>query len=609
MVRSALIQINAAMGRVLEHSDGRSSPHTIPSRTPVAEDLLPNNPAPTGESPPLRDRQAAWLAGLAAQAARPRVAAALAITLAGWLMIAQAALIAWLLAAVFAHARPLRELAPVLSALAVVLLARLLLSALAQHASGTVADVAKRTLRERVYRQLMAHGPLWLRHRRSGELGELLLAHGDALDGYFTGFLQARTEVATVPLALLIAVAFVEPVVAVILLCTAPLVPVFMMLVGWGAEAAGRHQLQALARMGGHFADRLKGLGLLRLYGRGEAELAGIELAAEGVRERSLKVLRIAFLSSTVLEFFASVSVAMVALYLGLGYLGMLGVHVAPTLAGGLFCLLLAPEFYAPLRRLAAHYHDRANALAAVAEVERLLEGLDWELVPPPPEPARAMELAQERGALLSAHALWLRPGNAPHDVVQGLSLQIEPGGRLALVGPSGSGKSTVLEALAGWLPPRQGRIVRRPGLRAGYAGQRPYLFHGSIADNLRLGAPQASVSRLRAAAEAAQVMRFAQHLPQGLDTIIGERGFGLSGGEARRIALARLLLREPDLLLLDEPTAFLDPQTEADLLDSLAGFARASAIIVATHSEAVQRWADARVVLSSLRPTDPVPA
>ena len=611
MVRPALIQINAALGRAPEHRRWRASAAYNPINAQIAEESLHTDAAPAAESPESRRRRAAWLAELAVPARRSRRVAAATVSLAGWLLIAQAWLIAWLLARAFTGqhraAALASELAPALAALVGVLLARLLLAAWSQMAAGAVADAAKRSLRQRVYRQLMAHGPLWLRQRRSGELGELLLAHGESLDGYFTGFLQARTEVVTVPLALLVAVACLQPVVALILLGTAPLIPLFMMLVGWGAEAAGRHQLQALARMGGHFADRLKGLGLLRLYGRGEAELAGIEEAAEGVRERSLKVLRIAFLSSTVLEFFASLSVAMVALYLGLGYLGMLGPHVAPTLFAGLFCLLLAPEFYAPLRRLAAHYHDRANALAAVAEVERLVAGLDAGVKEGPLEPARPAEVAEQRGPLLEAQALWLRPGLAPRDVVRDLSLRIEAGGRLALLGPSGSGKSTVLEALAGWLPPTQGRILRRPGLRVGYAGQRPYLFHGSIADNLRLAAPQASEQRLRAVAEAAQVMRFAARLPQGLDTVIGERGFGLSGGEARRIALARLLLREPDLLLLDEPTAFLDPDTEADLLDSLGGFARERAVIVATHSEAVRRWADASVILQPLVAADEV--
>jgi ATP-binding cassette subfamily C protein CydD len=313
------------------------------------------------------------------------------------------------------------------------------------------------------------------------------------------------------------------------------------------------------------------------------------------------------------------------------------------------FCLLLAPEFYAPLRRLAAHYHDRANALAAAAEVERLLGELPDAAValapsvsspavaapalasvaPPlsvlsapampaapggvavpaspaapvvpvvhaasgaPAAPSAPATPAAPAQPLLHAERLTLRPQGARCDALRDLSFSLQPGQRLALVGPSGSGKSTLLEALAGWLPPRAGSLQLRPGLRVGYAGQRPYLFHGSIADNLRLAAPQASAAQLQSAAEAAQVMRFAARLPLGLETVIGERGFGLSGGEARRIGLARLLLRDPELWLLDEPTAFLDPDTEAELLRTLAAFSHGRSMIVATHSEAAMRWAD----------------
>jgi len=499
--------------------------------------------------------------------------------------------------------RPLADTTPVLLGLLVVLALRALLGSATQAAAGDVADAARLTLRERVYRRLMGLGPLWLRQQRSGELGELMLAHADSVESYYAGYQPVRIEVVVVPLLILLAVAWVDWVVALILLFTAPLVPFFMMLVGWGAEAAGRAQLGELARMSGHFADRIKGLGLLRLYGRGEAELDGVAAAAEGVRERTMKVLRIAFLSSTVLEFFASVSVAMVALYLGLSYLGLMSLHAAvPTLGAGMFCLLLAPEFYAPLRRLAAHYHDRANALAAAAEVERLLGELPAQVDPAEAAaaPVRAPELLEQHAPPVVVRDLVLRPLGASHDVVQQLSFQIEAGQRLALVGPSGSGKSTLLEALAGWLPAQSGSIVLRPGLEVGYAGQRPYLFHGSIADNLRLADPGVSDARLLAVAEAAQVMRFAAHLPEGLDTVIGERGFGLSGGEARRIGLARLLLRDPQLLLLDEPTAFLDPDTEAALLQTLAAFARDRAVVIATHSETAMRWADTRLTLTA---------
>ncbi|MDL5366374.1 ATP-binding cassette domain-containing protein [Xanthomonas sp. NCPPB 2654] len=634
-------------------------------------DPAESSAASPAESPHLRQQRVRWLASLAAAARGPQRVAAAAISLSGTLLIVQAGAIAWLLQALLVERGELQQALPAFAVLALVLVVRALLGACAQRAAGDVADAAKFELRRRVYRRLLQRGPLWLRGQRNGELGELLLAHGDALDGYYAGYQPARLEVSVVPLLILLAVGWSDWVVGLLLLFTAPLVPIFMMLVGWGAEAAGRRQLRELARMGGHFADRLKGLGLLRLYGRGEDELRGIAAAAEGVRERTLKVLRIAFLSSTVLEFFASVSVAMVAMYLGLSYLGMIALHAAvPTLGVGVFCLLLAPEFYAPLRRLAAHYHDRANALAAAAEVERLLGELPdaaaslapfvsspsvaappASLTPPlsalaapatpaapdgvvaPASPAApvvpaasgapaaplasagaptvpatravpegsslpAMPTAVATPAaptqpLLRAEDVTLRPQGARCDALRDLSFSLQPGQRLALVGPSGSGKSTLLEALAGWLPPRAGRLQLRPGLRVGYAGQRPYLFHGSIADNLRLADPQASAAQLQAAAEAAQVMRFAARLPLGLDTVIGERGFGLSGGEARRIGLARLLLRDPDLLLLDEPTAFLDPQTEAELLRTLAAFSHGRSVIVATHSEAAMRWAD----------------
>lgn len=552
-------------------------------------------PHPADAARQQRRRHTQWLSALAGAARGQQRVAALSACLSGALLVVQAGAIAWLIQGGLVAHRPVAQLGPAFGVLALAVLLRSVLGGLSQKAAGEVADAARLALRAQVYRRLLGKGPLWLRQRRSGELGELLLAHGDAIEGYYAGFQPVRAEVMVVPLLIVAAVAWVDWAVALILLCTGPMVPVFMMLVGWGAEAAGREQLQELARMGGHFADRIKGLGLLRLYGRGADELAGIAAAAEGVRLRTMKVLRIAFLSSTVLEFFASVSVAMVALYLGLSYLGMISLHATvPTLGMGVFCLLLAPEFYAPLRRLAAHYHDRANALAAAAEVERLLEDDgDAADVAPPAIPACAPEPAQAHAPLLAARSLALRPMGAGHDVLTDFSLDIAAGQRLALVGASGSGKSTLLEALAGWLPPRGGRIVLREGVRVGYAGQRPYLFHGSIADNLRLADPGASDARLRAVAEAAQVMRFAGQLPQGLDTVIGERGFGLSGGEARRIGLARLLLRDPDLLLLDEPTAFLDPQTEADLLQSLACFTRGRAVLMATHSAAAMRWAD----------------
>lgn len=531
------------------------------------------------------------LKAFAALGARPLRLAGVCTVLAGALLVPQALLIARAMQQVFVDHAPVRAVAALLAGLAVVGMLRALLGWASRRLADEAVETVRVQVRARLARRLIARGPRWLRHRRSGELAETLGGHVDALEGYLGGFLPVRLEVVAVPLLILIGAFWADRVVGLILLLTLPLAPIFMMLVGWGAEAASRRQLQALARMGGHFADRLRGLGLIRLYGRGDSELAGIEQAAEGLRSSSLKVLRIAFLSSAVLEFFASLSVAMIALYLGLSYLGMLDLRGPPLdLATGVFCLLLAPEFYAPLRRLATHYHDRAAALAAAGEMAHLLEDIEPETAPP--SPATANAASDPRAPALRVERLALRPAAGAPLALRDLSFALDAGGHLAIAGASGGGKSTLLEALAGWLPPAEGSIQYDTPPRIGYAPQRPFLFQGTLADNLRIAAPGASDAELEHAAEAAQVMRFARRLPQGLHTAIGERGFGLSGGEARRVALARLFLRKPGLLLLDEPTAFLDPETEQAVLQALAEFARGRTLIMATHSPAAMRMA-----------------
>ncbi|MEP6906726.1 MAG: thiol reductant ABC exporter subunit CydD [Pseudoxanthomonas sp.] len=536
------------------------------------------------------------LDALAGDSRRRLRVAGLCNVMAGWLLIAQAAAIAWSIQQVLVEkASPQTVMIP-LGALLLVGLLRALLAWVSRSQADAGVVAITLALRQTIARRLFSRGPLWLRGQRSGALAERMGTHAEAMEGYFGGYWLARTEVLAVPLAILIAVFCVDRVVGTVLLVTLPLIPVFMMLVGWGAEAASRRQLQALARMGGHFADRLRGLGVIRLYGRGDAELESLHDAAESVRERSLKVLRIAFLSSAALEFFASLSVAMVAVYLGLSYLGMIDLRSSPlTLGMGVFCLLLAPEYYAPLRRLATHYHDRASALAALDEIEAVfMETGDDASAAPDGTASRSKPAPADtpRADSIYARDLCLRPLGAHREALSHLSFTLGTGEHLALAGPSGCGKSTLLDALAGWLPAEAGSLSVPRALRIGYATQRPFLFQGSIADNLRMARPNASTIELRAAAEAAQVMRFADKLPLGLDTQIGERGFGLSGGEARRIALARVFLRDPQLLLLDEPTAFLDADTEAALLAALTTFARGRTLVMATHSVAAMRMA-----------------
>lgn len=505
----------------------------------------------------------------------------------GWLLIAQCALIADALFRAFVQRQQLTALSSTFLMLLALMLLRGLLGWQVQRHAAVLAEDAIARLRRNIWRRALARGPAWLRQRSAAELAELALGHAQALHGYYSGYRLARVEVMAVPAAIGIAVALSDWIAALVLLLAAPLIPVFMVLVGWGAEAAGRRQLQHMARLGGYFADRLRGLGLIRLYGRGPDELAAVAAAAEGLRQRTLKVLRIAFLSSAVLEFFASLSVALIAVYFGLSYLGLLDLRGAPlSMRSGFFCLLLAPEFFMPLRRLAAHYHDRADALAAVAEIERHLGGA-------PATPAPAVPCMPPPGVMISLRGVDLRPQGADQPVLQQLSFDVPIGARIALVGPSGCGKSTLLDALAGILPVDQGELCMAAGARIAFAPQQPFLFAGTIASNLRLADPGATMQQLRAAADAAQVLRFAEHWPQGLDSPVGERGHGLSGGQARRVALARAFLRDPQLLLLDEPTAFLDATTEQALIAQLDVHAAGRTMLVATHSPMLMRWAD----------------
>jgi ATP-binding cassette subfamily C protein CydD len=296
-----------------------------------------------------------------------------------------------------------------------------------------------------------------------------------------------------------------------------------------------------------------------------------------------------------VLEFFAALGVAGVALYVGLTYLDMINLRGSELgLQAGLFCLLMAPEVYLPLRTLAAHYHDRANAKAAVASIEAAFDGLPVAAA----SPMSSGEVLMGRRALpVSVTDLTVETPERG-TIFSGASFGIDTGETVALLGPSGIGKSTLIEVLAR-LRTHAGKVelggvaleaIEEGALRRQVAvlGQRPRLFHGTIAGNIRLGRPHASDAEVRAAAQRACVLDFADRLPEGLDTPIGERGRGLSGGEAQRVALARIFLRDPGLILLDEPTAHLDTETEARVMRAILSFAWGRSLLVATHSMAV---------------------
>ncbi|WP_205747909.1 thiol reductant ABC exporter subunit CydD [Devosia sp. FKR38] len=533
----------------------------------------------------------------------------------GLLLIPQAWLLADLLQGTVVDGFSVSLVGAPLVYLALLMLARVALGLGADVLAIASAEQTKSRLRSTLVESLFQKAPIWTASRSSGALSAALVDQVEALDGYLTRYMPAMVQAALLPVAIAVAVLPVDWFVALLFVITAPLIPVFMALVGWGAEAANRQQAAAQGRLSGYFADRLRGLVTLKLFGRDAAEIEQAGAASEALRKSTMGVMRIAFLSSAVLEFFAALGVAGVALYIGLSYLGLVNLRFSPfSLQAGLFCLLMAPEVYQPLRLLAAHYHDRATAKAAVAEIVAQFDG--EAIVEASPVPVAAAAIALGTGLALHDVAVDAPDGRA---VVRGASFALKPGEHIAIIGPSGSGKSTLLEALAGLrpyrgsvllgdrelddIPPEQLRDI------IGMVGQRPLIFAGSIADNIGLGDRSADALRLNDAARRAQVSRFASLLPGGLNTPLGETGLGLSGGERQRVALARLYLRTPGLILLDEPTAHLDVETEQAVLDELMGFARNRAMVVVTHADAVAARMDRcfRLVDGQLLPM-PVP-
>ncbi|WP_182422365.1 thiol reductant ABC exporter subunit CydD [Aureimonas sp. ME7] len=541
--------------------------------------------------------QARWLAGLRPIGGWPLALGLAAPLLSGATLIAQAFLLSRILGRAIGEGAPLTDSQDDILVLGAVMAFRVLLGLAGEIGAATGAERIKLELRRVLFRALLTKHPDWTAGRPSGALGTALVDHVEALDGFFLRFLPATVGAAVLPLAFAAAVMPVDWVVGLLFLITAPLIPLFMALAGWGAKGAAEAQADALARLSGHFADRLRGLTTLALLGRGEAEVGRTERATDELRRRTLRVLRIAFLSSAMLEFFAALGVAGVALYVGLTYLGLVGLHSdGLTLQAGLFCLVMAPEVYHPLRTMAAHYHDRAGAKAAVAELSKLFGTL------PDLKSGTDAVVATSRlpeGPLgLNASGLVVSTPDGVRTVLEGIDLSVAAGAHVALEGASGIGKSTLLERLAGLragdgtvllggIPlPEIGEATFRE--RVAFLPQRPHLFVGTIRDNIRFGRTRADDAKVEEAAARACVDAFARELPLGLDTPVGENGLGLSGGERHRVALARLYLRDPSLILLDEPTAHLDPATEAEVLRGLLEFVEGRTLLVATHSARV---------------------
>lgn len=518
-------------------------------------------------------------------------------------IIAQMGLIAWLVHAVLIAKAPYSSLLWPSVGLGLVVVLRALAQAAQERCGQHASVLVRQTAREQLAADWADLGPIRLADRSSAALTNQWVEQVEALDGYYARYLPQQWLALLSPLLILLLVFWLDWLAALFLLLAAPLIPLFMALIGMSAEKVSQQHVLEAGRLAGHFLDRVRSLTSLQLFGQVGAATLSVQDAAERYRSVTMRTLRIAFLSSAVLEFFASVAIAVVAMYIGFGLLGYIqyGPAAQLTLFSGLLILLLAPEFFQPLRSLAQSYHDRAAALAAAEGMAALQEeavNIDSQSEPVKERP----EGVCIRGLGLSY------PGRG--SVLTDISLQISAGQVVALTGPSGSGKSSLLHCIAGFVKPDSGSLTilgHLPGEQPlAWLGQRPFLIQGSWAENLRLTAPQANTEEMSRAIEAVGLGALLGAQLNGLDTVLGEGGRGLSGGQAQRLALARVWLSTADVVLLDEPTASLDEQSEAEVITALRGLAASGkTLIIATHHPALMALADRRYVLNSGRLTD----
>lgn len=555
-----------------------------------------------------------------------------AALLAGLLVLVQAELLAGVLSGRFTAAA--------LAVLAAAVGARALLAWTQGIFGGRTATGVKSALRHRLLERLRELGPARLAAHRSGELVTLAGRGLDRLDDYLTGYLPSIAVAAVVPVAVLIRLFAADLGSAVIVLITLPLIPIFGALVGMTTKAVTERQYLALSRLGGHFLDVVRGLPTLRAFGRARYQATVIKEIADAHRGATMRTLRVAFLSSLVLELCASLSLALVAVPIGLRLLGG-----SLDLTTALLVLLLAPEAYLPLRAMGTRFHASMEGVAAADAAFAVLDRTSDEPAPgtgasaADPDPGTSASAADpdpgmsasasdpDPGTGVPASGPNLRTGGAPGARLEGtpeirlenvtvrypdrdvpaledVSLTIGAGERVALVGESGGGKSTLLHLVLGFISPSEGRVLvdgvdlreldlTRWRARLAFVAQRPHLFATSVADNIRLGAPSASLDEVRRAAGAAHA-DFVADLPEGFDTVLGERGTNLSAGQRQRIALARAFCRPAaSVLLLDEPTARLDGRSEAAVVAGTAELSRGRTAIIVAHRPAMIDLAD----------------
>jgi thiol reductant ABC exporter CydD subunit len=468
----------------------------------------------------------------------------------------------------------------------------------AQRFSGAI----RLALRDRLLRRLLALGPRFASAERTGELANTLVGGIEALDPYLAQYLPQTYLAGLVPLLVFLAVSWADPLSALVLLLTFPLIPLFMWLIGSAAHERTRRQWLTLSRLAARFLDALQGLPTLRAFGRAAGEAEAIARASERHRRVTMEVLRLAFVSALVLEALATLGTAVVAVEVGLRLL-----YARMAFREALFVLVLAPEFYRPLRALGAAFHAGMAGKEAAERVAEVLEaggplaapgvvtgGSMAATGPPVRVGDRSARGGVSPPAIAFADVRFLYdPGRQP--ALDGFSLVLPAGATVALVGPTGAGKTTVAHLLLRFLEPESGTIAvdgapiasltpeewRR---HVAWVPQRPRLFHGTVRDNLLLARPDATGAHLDEAAGRAHLDVVLRGLPRGWDTAVGEGGLRLSGGEAQRVALARAFLKDAPVLVLDEPTALLDPESEAAIVRSLDGLRQGRTVLLVAH-------------------------
>ncbi|WP_406478055.1 thiol reductant ABC exporter subunit CydD [Streptomyces platensis] len=557
-----------------------------------------------------------------AHATRGFLIAVVVLGLAGaGLVVGQAMLIAEVVVGAFQHDLALGALTTPLVLLAAVSAGRGLVSWLTELAAHRAGAAAKSELRMRLIERAARLGPGAVIGRtdggaqvpeaagaeaigaggasgagtlemRTGELTALATRGIDALDDYFARYLPQLGLAVVVPLAVLARIVTGDWLSALTIVLTLPLIPLFMVLIGWATQSRMDRQWRLLARLSGHFLDVVEGLPTLKVFGRAKAQAAAIRSITGEYRRATLRTLRIAFLSSFALELLATISVALVAVGIGMRL-----VHGELDLYTGLMVLVLAPEAYLPLRQVGAQYHAAAEGLSAAEEIFAVLEA---PLRTPGTAPA-------PRGTALAVEELVVRHPGRTADSLPATSFEVRPGETVALVGPSGAGKSTLLSVLLGFTAPSEGRALADGHdiaslspeswwQRIAWVPQHPHLFAGTIAENVRLARPDAEDAAVRTALGDAGALDFVDALPDGMATRLGESGAGLSAGQRQRLALARAFLADRPILLLDEPTANLDGATEEAIVAAVRRLAVGRTVLLVVHRPALLAVAD-RVV------------